>query len=219
MSLQSIVTAYEGQTFDAAPSGFLLSLANEGSGSIVDFVGVQPLTFVANSGTVVGDANGGVTITSASSATGLQGLAFCNTGKKFAFEAKISKADLTDSEVFVGVGSESIVAAKPIASSTAVSNNTIGFLIAAGSATPVVRDASAQVSKSAISLSAGEFISLGIILDPADGRGVRFMVDGQEVATQASGLPASSVALNAIVVVKGSSEAIGCEYIASAVKR
>lgn len=219
MSLQSLVTAYEGQTFDKAPSGFLLSLANEGAGSIVDFVGVQPLTFVANSGTVVGDAAGGVTITSASSSTGLEGLSFCNTGKKFAFEAKVSKADLTDGQVFVGVGSEAIAAAKPVATASTVSNNVIGFLIDAGSATPVVKDGSAQVSKSAISLTAGQFISLGIIFDPADGRGVRYIVDGQEVASQASGLPASSVALRGIVVVKGSSEAIGCDFIGSAVKR
>ena len=164
MSLQSLVTAHESQTFDNAPSGFLLSLANEGVGSIVDFVGVQPLTAVLNSGTVVAGA-GGVTITTSStpSSTGLEGLSFCNTGKKFAFEAKISKADLADGQAFVGVGSEAIAAAKPIATASTVSANVIGFLINAGSATPVVKDGSDQVSQSAISLSAGEFVRLGVI--------------------------------------------------------
>lgn len=95
MSLGNILTAHESLTIDKGPSGFLLSLINEGGGSVVDFCGVNPLTVVAGSGSVAGEDSGGILLTDNASAanttTGVETLVYCNTGKKFAFEAKISK--------------------------------------------------------------------------------------------------------------------------------
>jgi hypothetical protein len=233
MSLGNILTAHESLTIDKGPSGFLLSLINEGGGAVVDFCGVNPLTVVAGSGSVAGEDSGGILLTDnsggANTTTGVETLVYCNTGVKFAFEAKISKADVADDQggVFVGLSTD-LATATPIsgnADAHALAANSIGFLIkdSDGDAIiPCVKDASTLTEKSAVALSADTFVRLGLLYDPNDSRKLRFFVDGDEVATQQDNLPASTVDLLGVVCIKSSAasaDTIICDHVATAVKR
>ena len=233
MSLGNILTAHESLTIDKGPSGFLLSLINEGGGAVVDFCGVNPLDVVAGSGSVAGEGSGGILLTDnatgANTTTGVETLAYCNTGVKFAFEAKISKADVADSQggVFVGLSTD-LSTSVPISGNAglhALAVNSIGFLIKDGDGNaiiPCVKDASTLTEQSAVAISAGTFVRLGVSYDPNDSRKLRFFVDGNEVATQQSNLPLSSVDLLGVVCIKSSAasaDTITCDHVATAVKR
>jgi hypothetical protein len=219
MSLQTLITAHESATFDNAPSGFVLSTAAEGVGRTYEFAGEQPLTVT---GAPVGDNRGGLKI------TGLQGVASAplfDTAKKFAFEAKVAKADVASGVMFVGVSAAAatISATTPlVVADNDIVANSIGFYINSGDFDAVVPSSRAgsgsQVDKASVSISAGEYIRLGVKYDPND-RGIRYFVDGNEVASESTAVPASGTLLRAFVAGFTSTKVINCDYVAVAVKR
>ena len=221
MSLQSLITAHESATFDNAPSGFVLSTAAQGAGKIYEFLGEQPLTKTAS--TVVPNARGGVKITPASGIGGM-GTAetLFDTASTFAFEVKVSKASLASGQYFFGISAATVaVTTSSPLSANAVVNNSIGFYINSGdlsSVVPTSKATGSQVDKASVAINAGVYVRLGVKYDPAD-RGIRFFVDGQEVASESTAVPASGTQLRVIIGGTTNGDIVNCDYVAVAVKR
>lgn len=225
MSLQSLITAHESATFDNAPSGFVLSTAAQGVGRVYEFAGEQPLTGTG-SGTIVSANNrGGVKLTPSSSAVG--GLATpqanLDTAKVWAVEVKVAKASVSAGQYFFGVSAAAatVTSSSPL-SANAVVANSAGFYINSGDLDAVVPTSKAnsgnQVDKASVGISAGEYVRLGIKNDPND-RGLRFFVDGNEVAQESTAVPANGTLLRVIIGGLANGGVVDCDYVAVAIKR
>ena len=226
MSLQTLITAHESATFDNAPSGFVLSTAAEGAGRIYEFVGEQPLTGTGTAGTIVNANNrGGVTLSPSSSA--VAGLATpqanLDTAKVWAVEVKVAKADVSAGQYFFGVSAANatVSSSSPLSANVVVANSA-GFYINSGDLDAVVPTSKAgsgnQVDKASVGISAGEYVRLGIKNDPND-RGLRFFVDGNEVAQESTAVPANGTLLRVIIGGLANGGDVDCDYVAVAIKR
>lgn len=224
MSLQTLITAHESATFDNAPSGFVLSTAAEGAGRIYEFVGEQPLTATGSS--VSANNRGGITLTAGVNVSGAAtAAANLDTAKVWAVEVKVAKADVSAGQYFFGVSAANatVTTSSPL-SGNAVVVNTAGFYINSGdldAVVPTSRAADAlvsQVDKASVGISAGEYVRLGLKNDPND-RGLRFFVDGNEVAQESTAVPANGTLLRVIIGGLASGGAVDCDYVAVAIKR
>lgn len=216
MSLQSLITAHESATYDNAPSGFVLSTAAQGVGRVYEFAGEKPLS---HTGTTACDNRGGLKLTGVA---GVLSEPVFDTAKEFAFEAKIAKADVTSGVMFVGLTAASTVSGTVPLNANAVANDSIGFYINSGDLDAVVPTSKAgsasQVDKPSVAISSGVYVRLGIKYDPAD-RGIRFLVDGNEVAQESSAVPAAATLLRAAVVGSTAAKVINCDYVAVGIVR
>ena len=224
MSLQTLITAHESATFDNAPSGFVLSTAAEGAGRIYEFVGEQPLTATGSS--VSANNRGGITLTAGVNVSGAAtAAANLDTAKVWAVEVKVAKADVSAGQYFFGVSAANatVTTSSPL-SANAVVVNTAGFYINSGdldAVVPTSRAADAlvsQVDKASVGISAGEYVRLGLKNDPND-RGLRFFVDGNEVAQESTAVPANGTLLRVIIGGLVNGGEVDCDYVAVAIKR
>lgn len=143
----------------------------------------------------------------------------CSVDKKTAFEVRLKKGDVASSSagLFAGLCGGSFDATNgPFAGSTSqvLSVEGVGIEIDAASdpdaASLVIRGSGSRSSKGSQAISAGSYIRLGFVIDPASG--AHFYVDGVKQAeyhipsdvNSSVKAPASSSLLNAVISLKSS---------------